>query len=171
MKKFSLVSAFFLWISLGPALFVLSSEGEEEGEEESEVIVSADFLHACTNGDVPQVQALLQEHPEWVNGRSEQGETCLHVAGIYGQPDISRLLLQAGANPNVRSTFEHGLRMTPLSWNVYAGHVENARVLLQEGKANVNMDFDAMGPPDDAPRLLTCYDVVLEILEHNLLLD
>ena len=91
--------------------------------------------------------------------------TYLQVAGIYGQPDISRLLLQAGANPNVPSTFEYGLRMTPLSWNVYAGHVENARVLLEQGQADVNMDFDAMGPPSSSPRLVTCYDVVLEILD------
>lgn len=169
MKRFSLVSVYVICIFLWPALLVLASKemgGAQAAEEEpTVVIVSADFLHACTDGDVPKAQALLQEHPDWVNGRSEQGETCLHVAGIHGQPAISRLLLQAGANPNVRSTFEYGLRMTPLSWNVYAGHVENARVLLQEGHADVNMDFDAMGPPGDAPRRLTCYDVILEILE------
>ena len=157
------------WVTSVVLLFgclVRSAAVQAASETDAEpVIVSADFLQACTEGQVQKVEALLQEHPEWVNGRSEQGETCLHVAGIYGQPAVSRLLLEKGADPNIRSTFEYGLRMTPLSWNVYAGHVENARVLLDYGKADVNMDFDFMGPPGDPPRLLTCYDVILEILE------
>eukprot|EP00977_Amphora_coffeiformis_P006591 scaffold1424_cov168-Amphora_coffeaeformis.AAC.4 len=134
-------------------------------ESEDVVIVSPTFLQACTEGDVEKVDAFLQEHPAWNNGRSDQGETCLHVAGIFGRPDVTRRLLQAGADPNARSTFEFGLRMTPLSWNVYAGHVETARVLLEVGKANVNLDFDAMGPPDGPKHYVTCYDIVLEILK------
>jgi len=58
-----------------------------------------------------------------------------------GQTEVTRLLLQRGADPNIRSTFSEGLRMHPLSWNVYSNHVDNARLLLEAG-ADVNADFD-----------------------------
>jgi len=135
-------------------------------EPEDAVLVSPDFLQACTEGDVDKVNTFLQEHPTWKDGRSEQGETCLHVAGIFGRSQVTQRLLERGADPNVRSTFEYGLRMTPLSWNAYAGHVETARVLLEVGRADVNMEFDAMGQSTDGPtQYVTCYDVVLEILK------
>lgn len=155
MKSLSLIVAgCIIW--LGSSVLPASAQDA--------VVVSPEFLHACTEGDVEVVQQALQEHPDWINGRSEQGEACLHVAGIYGKPDVTKILLEAGADPNVRSTFEYGLRMTPLSWNVYAGHIETARVLLETGKANVNLDFDAMGPAE-TKRRVTCYDIILEILQ------
>jgi hypothetical protein len=101
------------------------------------------FLTACAEGNLPVVEILLEEHPDIVTGQSRQGESCLHAAGIYGQTAVTKLVLQHGGNPNQRSTFEQGLRMTPLSWNVYGGHVETSRTLLEAG-ANVNMDFDHM---------------------------
>lgn len=141
-------------------------KGANHPEAGGDVVVSPAFLQACTEGNVDRVQQFLQDHPDWIlHGRSEEGETCLHVAGIYGQPGVTRLMLEAGADPDVRSTFARGLRMTPLSWNVYAGHVETARVLLEVGEADVNLDFDAMGPPDAPTQPVTCYDIVLEILQ------
>ena len=44
-------------------------------------------------------------------------------------------------DPNVRSNPDVGLRMTPLSWNVYGNHVENCKLLLEYG-ADVNANFD-----------------------------
>ena len=38
--------------------------------------------------------------------RTENGETCLHLTGIYGALEVTKLLLKRGADPNVRSTFE-----------------------------------------------------------------
>lgn len=135
-------------------------------EPERVVMVSPKFLDACTHGRVDEVQELLQEHPNWTNGRSPQGETCLHVASIYGQPAVTKLLLQQpGVNADIRSKFESGLRMTPLSWNVYAGHVENARVLLEQGHADPNLDFDKMGNADDPLEPVTCLDITLQLLE------
>ena len=116
------------------------------------------FLNACTEGKLDEIEAALKEHPTWVHGRSESGETCLHVAGIKGQAQVSRLILKLGGDVNVRSTFAHGLRMHPLAWNVYGGHVENVRVLLEEGRADVNLDYDdAKGLP------ITVLDTILDI--------
>jgi ankyrin repeat protein len=33
--------------------------------------------------------------------------------------------------------------MHPLSWNIYGGHVDNVKMLLEHG-ANVNLDIDSM---------------------------
>lgn len=49
--------------------------------------------------------------------------------------------------------------MHPLSWNVYAGHLENIRLLLEHG-ADVNLDFDSMGQP---PNPVTVLDVLYEL--------
>ena len=119
------------------------------------------FLHACSQGELASVEIVLEEHPDFVNRQSVNGEGCLHVAGIMGQTKVTQTALQAGADPNQRSTFEAGLRMTPLSWNVYGGHVETARALL-EGGADVNMDFDNMMNPEEAVTVLDIlYDVIL----------
>ena len=65
------------------------------------------------------------------------------------------------ADPNARSGYEGGLRMTPLSWNVFGGHVETAKALL-EGGADPNMDMDDM---KDQSQKVT----VLDILHKNVL--
>jgi len=126
-------------------------------------LLSAEFLDACTQGYDDYIRAQLKEHPELVHGRSSQGETCLHVAGILGQAKVTELILKAGCDPNVRTTFEQGLRMHPLSWNVYGGHVETTKILLENG-ALVNLDFDSM---DSQPRKVTCMDILIDILEPD----
>eukprot|EP00546_Thalassionema_frauenfeldii_P014210 CAMPEP_0178911948 /NCGR_PEP_ID=MMETSP0786-20121207/9983_1 /TAXON_ID=186022 /ORGANISM="Thalassionema frauenfeldii, Strain CCMP 1798" /LENGTH=200 /DNA_ID=CAMNT_0020584461 /DNA_START=138 /DNA_END=740 /DNA_ORIENTATION=+ len=157
------------WIvRVGIAILLLSSpviEANDDNEEEkAPIIVSTEFLNACTFGDVAQVKDLLEQHPDWIKrGRSEQGETCLHVAGIQGQAAVTQLVLEQGADPNVRTSFAQGLRMHPLSWNVYGGHVETAQVLLEKG-ANVNLDFDSMGQP---PTKVTALDICTQIMENN----
>jgi ankyrin repeat protein len=43
---------------------------------------------------------------DWATARTENGETCLHLTGINGATEVTKLLLERGADPNVRSTFE-----------------------------------------------------------------
>lgn len=123
----------------------------------------SDFFHACSGGELETVVQSLLDHPDWVNASTDNGETCLHLTGIYGQTEITSLLLKKGANPNVRSTFDEGLRMHPLSWNVYGGHVGNIQLLLEHG-ADVNLDFDSMGKTA-AP--VTSLDILLELLKNE----
>lgn len=126
-----------------------------------DAVVTDNFLDACTNGNLEEIKKALREHPDWLNGRSANGETCLHVAGIKGQSEVSQLILKKGGDVNIRSTFDGGLRMHPLSWNVYGGHLQNVRVLLEEGKANVNLDYDSNGSP------VTVLDTVLGIVPEE----
>jgi ankyrin repeat protein len=72
---------------------------------------------------------------------------------------VTELLLKKGANPNTRSIWEQGLRMHPLSWNVYGGHVDNVRLLLENG-ADANLDFDSM-TGDKIP--VTAMDIALQL--------
>jgi hypothetical protein len=67
--------------------------------------------------------------------------------------------LENGADPNARSTFDQGLRMHPLSWNVYGGHLENIKLLLEHG-ADVNLDFDSMG---QTPKPVTVLDMLYDL--------
>lgn len=101
---------------------------------------------------------LLLRSIEWIHTTTENGESCLHLAGIYGHSDVTSLLLKKGADPNVRSNWEDGLRMHPLSWNVYGGHLENVRLLLENG-ADVNADFDSM----DKKQPVTITDIALQL--------
>lgn len=122
-----------------------------------------DFFFGCSGGKLWLVKEELSKHPDWVHARTNNGETCLHLNGIYGHTDLTRYLLEeAGADPNVRSTYEQGLRMHPLSWNVYGGHYDTIALLLKHG-ANVNLPFDGMG--DSGP--VTALDVVLQLVENE----
>jgi hypothetical protein len=125
--------------------------------------VTSEFLDACTEGNLEVLQETLRIHPTWVNGRSPEGETCLHVAAIMGHPETTALILKKGGDPNIRTTFADGLRMHPLSWNVYGGHVETARVLLQHG-AQVNADFDHLVKENGRTKPITVLDMVSDVI-------
>lgn len=97
------------------------------------------------------------------------------MTGIYGKSDVTKFLLDSGADPNIRSTYSEGLRMHPLSWNVYGGHLENIQLLLQYG-ADVNLDFDGMGQSNDddndndndtSSLTVTAMDVTLQLTKNE----
>lgn len=125
----------------------------------------SDFFFSCSSGKLDLLREALEEHPEWVHRRTKNGETCLHLTGIYGHAPATKLLLDTGADPNVRSTYEMGLRMHPLSWNLYGGHAENIELLLEHG-ADVNLDFDSM-KDGDGGAAVTAMDVLLELLQNE----
>eukprot|EP00978_Attheya_sp_CCMP212_P041209 scaffold233258_cov55-Attheya_sp.AAC.2 len=121
------------------------------------------FFTACSSGDVELIAAELSKNKEWANTRTQDGETCLHLAAIPGSEALTKILLEAGADPNVRSTFKMGLRMHPLSWNVYGGHYKSAILLLDAG-ADIDADFDKSMEEDIK---LTVLDVAEEIASQQ----
>jgi hypothetical protein len=122
------------------------------------------FLMACSQGDIDTVREYVQNNDtkHYVTAYSKNGgESCLHVAGILGQATVTQYILQNGGNPNQRSqNIPHGLRMTPLSWNVYGNHIENVQLLLTAG-ANANLDFDYI--IDGTQQKVTVLDLLLYI--------
>ena len=118
----------------------------------------------CSGGETEKIAALLEAHPDWVHAATDNGESCLHLTGIYGQTDVTKLLLQKGADPNIRSTFSEGLRMHPLSWNIYGNHHDNAKLLLEAG-ADVNADFDLL--LNGEMEVVTVLDIVQRMEEAS----
>lgn len=92
------------------------------------------------------------------------GEHCLHLSALSGNVEIVKLLLEKGADPDVRSTYSQGLRMHPLSWSTYYGRHEIISLLLDHG-ADPNADFDLGGEFNkEEERIVTALDVVEKIL-------
>ncbi|VEU41876.1 unnamed protein product [Pseudo-nitzschia multistriata] len=165
---------FTIWAGLAvlfltlPDLYGVVAAGDEEASSSSSSSSSSglpgpDFFDACSKGETDLVAEAMQSHPEWANARTPNGETCLHLAGIYGASSVTALVLEHGGDPNVRSTYEKGLRMHPLSWNVYGGHLKNIELLLGAG-ADVNLDFDSMVGDGDP---VTPMDVLLELVKNE----
>ncbi len=102
---------------------------------------NSDFFFACSGGDFGLIKSLLEKDSSLVHKTTQNGEHCLHLCAISGNSDIVQLLLDAGADPNIRSSWVKGLRMHPLSWNTFYGRHEIVELLLKYG-ADVNADFD-----------------------------
>jgi ankyrin repeat protein len=94
------------------------------------------FFRACTAGDIAALRDLLAREPDLVRQRNAGGMTALHTAA--DRPDVLRVLLEHGADPNVR---EPGDNTLPLHFAAGGGHVESVRVLLDAGS-------DAQGAGD-----------------------
>ena len=123
------------------------------------------YFFACSGARTEVVAEMLASHRDpgaLANARTKDGETCLHLTSIEGAGEIAALLLREGADPNVRNLYERGQRMTPLAWNVYAGHAGIVRSLL-DGGADVNADFDLFPDGHPGQRLATVVDVAEEL--------
>lgn len=125
-----------------------------------------EFWMSCSDGKADTIKESLKAHPEWANARTKSGESCLHLTGIYGHAKATEILLQQGADPNIRSTWKEGLRMHPLSWNVYGGYIDNIKLLLKFG-ADVNADFDTMTGSEEDPYQTTVMDIALQLVEQE----
>ena len=82
-------------------------------------------------------------------GMPGSGATALHVAIVAGHTKAATLLIQAGANVNIRARDKHG--GTPLHWAAAFGKVEQAALLIRAG-ADVNARDNNGGTPLTATR-------------------
>jgi outer membrane protein assembly factor BamB len=84
---------------------------------------------AAGRGDAATVRRLLAEGAD-VNAKTRYGATALFFAADKAHLDVVSLLLERGADPNVKDSF-YGF--TPLFWAVERGAVEVALLLVQKG--------------------------------------
>ena len=77
------------------------------------------------------VAVLLLRHGADVNAQTDHGDTALHGAVMANNPDLVKVLLEAGADPNLRQAQSY----TPLHFAGFAGpdRSESARLLLRHG--------------------------------------
>jgi ankyrin repeat protein len=132
------------------------------------------LMLAASRGSTDELRRLLEQGTD-INTPDRVGWTPLSVAAEIGHADMARLLLEAGANPNIRYTGwiplapPHG-EFTPLMGAAKHGHTEITKLLLEQG-AQVNArDFyrttalfhAVRGDSADSVRLLIKAGALLE---------
>ena len=86
------------------------------------------FFQAVASRDFAAIRTLLDADPSLASERHHSGSTPLHE--LVGYPDMVRLLLSRGVDPNVRDT---GDNATPLHFAAGSGNLESVRLLLDAG--------------------------------------
>ncbi|CAN5216860.1 hypothetical protein BH09DEP1_BH09DEP1_4060 [soil metagenome] len=89
------------------------------------------YGRAFCYGDMAMVRFFIAQGKD-LNGYHNQWGTPLHAAAFYGQGPVARLLLQAGALPNLKAEC-HKRNCYPLQTAAKFGHTSVVRVLLEMG--------------------------------------
>jgi ankyrin repeat protein len=104
----------------------------------------ASLRDAAGKGDLARLNALLDEHPELIDERGGEGvRTALHQA-VFGNSEAAvRLLLERGANPNIRC---EGDNAYPLHFAVEKNRVGIIHLLVRHGADTVGEgDYHELG--------------------------
>jgi uncharacterized protein len=94
-----------------------------------------DVYEAAALGFADRLRERLIDDPSQAMAVSPDGYTALHLAAFFGKAESARILLEAGAAPNVYS--QNALHVQPLHSAAAGRHHEACRVLLAAG-ADVN---------------------------------
>ena len=89
-------------------------------------------LHKVENTEAAET---LLDAGSNINHQDAQGLTPLHNATYHNNGKLVTLLLQRGANPNLKSKNQE----TPLDFAIDSHHLELVRLLLVDGKADANV--------------------------------
>jgi ankyrin repeat protein len=100
----------------------------------------AEFMKACSTGDLGTLRELLEHDPALARDRLTDGTTALHLAVRH--PDAVRLLIDHGADPNARDVGDNAMAL-----HFAAGHgaLDTVRILLDAGA-----DVHGIGDRHDA---------------------
>jgi ankyrin repeat protein len=161
---------------------MLASEGRVEAvmdvPDNDPAVVTA--VVAIRRGDLNAISAVLAEHPELAQARIRDGKggtrTLLHAVtdwpGYFPNgPEIVRLLIVAGADPNTAVTGCWHAE-TPLHWAASSDDVDVATALI-EGGADIETTGASIGggtPLDDAVGY-GCWHVARLLVAHGAQVD
>ncbi len=99
----------------------------------------SDFLKivvaAVGRGDLETVQELVDDNPAWIHTVGSHGRTMLWEAAYRGRLEVTRFLLERGADINLPGCYhiQHRLEITPYCVARYEGRDVVAEYLLQHG--------------------------------------
>jgi len=141
-----------MFVSVAIAIDATNPEGE-----------NSEFFSACSGGEFAIVKTHLEKDPSLAHTTTKDGEHCLHLSALSGNTEIVQMLLDLDADPDIRSQWDQGLRMHPLSWSTFYGRYEIIELLLKHG-ADVNADFDLGKNEGGEAEKGTVLDVIEQIL-------
>ena len=123
--------------------------------------VATRFMELLRDGDRAAFRNLLKEQPSGAKRKGPNGSTPLMYATLYGDAESVRLLLEAGADPNIRN--ESGA--TALMWAM--DDLDKSRLLIRSGA-----DVNARSDDGRTPLLIATarpgsFDVVKLLLDHQ----
>ena len=90
------------------------------------------LTRAVQQGNLAEVQALLAHRAD-PNEREGHGWTPLVLAARTGQVGMARVLLEAGADPNLMDSLYTRPGWTPLMNAVHTGQIKSVQVLIEAG--------------------------------------
>lgn len=136
------------------------------------------LLSAAQANNLTMVSTCLKYvSKETINSCSSFNDTALHSAASHKVSDIPRLLIAAGANPNIRNT----IKQTPLHVAATSGNVQAVECLLVAGAAldekdhigNTPLYYAATAGHVEVMELLLAADaqVLLKNNEHKTIFD
>ena len=89
------------------------------------------LMNAIYNGrPLPEINALLEAHPQWAHEPIYQDFYAIHFAAQSGRNDVIELLISHGVDVNQRGGF---LNATPLVSAVESRNAETVALLLDHG--------------------------------------
>ncbi len=98
------------------------------------------IFEAAAFGRTGRLAEMIEDDPQQVNARSNDGFTPLHLAVFGRQEPAARLLVEAGADVEALSNGEIA-RVRPLGTAAFVGSAPLARILLEAG-ADANAPGD-----------------------------
>ena len=136
----------------------------------------AALLHAIHDGDVESVRSLIAAAPELVYGPLGgpfETRTALHIVtdwpGYFPNgPEIARMLLAAGADPNYRDPAPGS--ETPLHWAASSDDVDVASALI-DGGADIESPDGSIGTPLDNAVGYACWNVARLLVTRGVKID
>ncbi|MGW0434721.1 ankyrin repeat domain-containing protein [Micromonospora sp. NPDC003197] len=92
--------------------------------------LTSQLMASLLRDDLPALLTVLRAGAD-PNAADRDGTTPLYLASVQNRPLMVRILLNAGADPNVESG--HGEEGTPLTGAAAWGHTDVVRELLAQG--------------------------------------
>src|SRR5215813_7148932 len=116
-----------------------ASDAREEIERRNIPYQMSEMCRAAQEGDVEVVRLFLDAGPN-VNLKDWSDMTPLQSAAMFHQPEVARLLLERGADPEITSSHDETALHVAIEggWNEMAGHAteggpETVRAIVDAG--------------------------------------